>query len=113
MIVTVKVYTKLFNLWPSRHFFGVYISYEFLAIFISKRYPFFQRFAAGKCKANKRQLQIIYGNMIKTDVKSVQSTLSHLISISACHVYPISRGALIISILFIVNRFTWGLNLII
>ena len=30
---------------------------------------------------------------------------------SACHVYPISRGASIISILFIVNRFTWGVEL--
>ena len=29
---------------------------------------------------------------------------------SACHVYPIFQGASIISILFIVNRFTWGLN---
>ena len=29
---------------------------------------------------------------------------------SVCHVYTISRGALIISILFIVNRFTWGSN---
>ena len=29
---------------------------------------------------------------------------------SACHAYPISRGAWIISILFIVNRFTLGLN---
>ena len=26
---------------------------------------------------------------------------------SACHVYPLSRGARIISILFILNRFTW------
>ena len=32
---------------------------------------------------------------------------------SACHVYPLSRGAWIISILFILNRFTWGLNYII
>ena len=41
-------------------------------------------------------------------VKSVQSALGH-ISIdlcSACHVYPISRGAWIISILFILNGFT-------
>ena len=29
----------------------------------------------------------------------------------ACHVYPISREARIISILFIVNRFTRGLEL--
>ena len=32
---------------------------------------------------------------------------------SACHIYPISGGASIISILFIVNRFTSGLNQII
>ena len=32
---------------------------------------------------------------------------------SACHVYPLSRGAWIISILFIFNRFTWGLNYVI
>ena len=32
---------------------------------------------------------------------------------SACHVYPISRGAWIISVLFMVNRLTWGLNEII
>ena len=31
----------------------------------------------------------------------------------ACHVHPLSRGAWIISILFILNRFTWGLNYII
>ena len=29
---------------------------------------------------------------------------------SACHVYPISHRAWLISVLFIVNRFTWGLN---
>ena len=29
---------------------------------------------------------------------------------SACHVYTISRGAWIISILFILNRFTWESN---
>ena len=29
---------------------------------------------------------------------------------SACHVYPLSRGAWMISVLFILNRFTWGLN---
>ena len=29
---------------------------------------------------------------------------------SACHVYTISRRACIISILFIVNRFTWNSN---
>ena len=27
---------------------------------------------------------------------------------SVCHVYPLSRGAWMISILFILNRFTWG-----
>ena len=32
---------------------------------------------------------------------------------SACHVYPFSREAGIISVLFILNRFTWGLNYII
>ena len=32
---------------------------------------------------------------------------------SVCHVYPLSRGAWIISILFILNRFTKGLNYII
>ena len=32
---------------------------------------------------------------------------------SACHVYPLSRGKWIISILFILNRFIWGLNYII
>ena len=32
---------------------------------------------------------------------------------SPCHVYPLSRGAWIISILFILNRFIWGLNYII
>ena len=44
-------------------------------------------------------------------VKSVQSTDNDLCS--ACHVYPLSHGACIISILFILNRFTWGLNYII
>ena len=29
---------------------------------------------------------------------------------SACHVYPISRGASITLIQYIVNRFTWGLD---
>ena len=29
---------------------------------------------------------------------------------SACHVYPLSCGARIISILFILNRVTWGWN---
>ena len=32
---------------------------------------------------------------------------------SACHVYPLSRGARIVSILFILNRFTSGLNYIV
>ena len=32
---------------------------------------------------------------------------------SACHVYPLSRRAWIIPVLFISNRFTWGLNYII
>ena len=32
---------------------------------------------------------------------------------SSCHVYTISGGAWIISILFILNRFTWGLSWII
>ena len=46
------------------------------------------------------------------NVKSDQSTLSlpDIDLCSACHVYPISRGAWIVSILFIVNRFAWGLN---
>ena len=30
---------------------------------------------------------------------------------SACHVYPLSRGAWIILILFILNGFTWGVEL--
>ena len=30
---------------------------------------------------------------------------------SACHVYPLSRGAWMISILFILNGFTWGVEI--
>ena len=62
IMVAVKVHTKLFNLWPLRHFFG-FIS-NFLPMLISKRYPFSSTIC---CKARKRQLQTIGGNMIETE----------------------------------------------
>ena len=43
----------------------------------------------------------------------LQSGVSDNDLCSACHVYPLSRAAWIISILFILKRFTWGLNYII
>ena len=67
MIVAVKVYTKLFNLSPLRHFFGSLSYIIFLLSQFQNGTLFLQRFAPGKCKARKGQLQIICGNIIETE----------------------------------------------
>ena len=65
-LMCVSFLPVILLLW-SPYLFWVYILYNFLAILISNGTLFLQRFAAGKCIAGKRQLQIIYGNMIETE----------------------------------------------
>ena len=54
--------------------------------------------------------QHLFNYWIITKVCSINFEPPDIDLCSACHVYPFSRGASIISILLIMNRFTWGLN---
>ena len=70
----------------------------------------------GEAAAASSLSELYYNKTVKYFVQfrakvcSINFEPSDIDLCSACHVYPISRGAWIISILFMLNRFTWGLN---
>ena len=56
MMVAIKVYTKLFNLWPSRYFLGLYLIL-FSCYLNFKTVPFFFDLAQESVKLGKDNYQ--------------------------------------------------------